>query len=71
VADRNDSIDLRTLEEVRRLLATTDFATIDDLARRSGEPTQLADALDRVQSGATPSAASADSTGFTPLPRRR
>ncbi len=36
MAEERDSIDLRTLEEVHRLLASSDFATADDLLGRSG-----------------------------------
>ncbi len=33
-----DSLDLRTLEEVHRLLASSDFATADDLLERGSGP---------------------------------
>jgi hypothetical protein len=74
MADQHAPIDLRTLEQVQHLLATTTFASIDDLARRTGDPAHLADALgghdpaadrplERPTGGASGAAA--------PLPRRR
>ena len=36
MAQQRDSIDLRTLEEVHRLLASSDFATADDLLDAAG-----------------------------------
>jgi hypothetical protein len=66
--DQNHHIDLVTLQEVERLLATTKFATIEDLAGRGGlQP--LATAL----SVSAPRTASpqGDSNGLAPLPRRR
>lgn len=74
MADRHDSIDLRTLEKVQRLLATTDFASIDDLAGRTGGPDRPADAIDLVDAGASAStgpAAGFEPAGPAPLPRRR
>ena len=68
VADAHKTIDLRTIEEVQRLLATTDFASIDDLARRT-DPDQLGRALDQVRPAAHDAAV--DSAGLAPLPRRR
>jgi hypothetical protein len=65
VSQQRDSIDLRTLEEVHRLLASSDFATADDLLDRSGgpiefEPMDLPRAAERV-----------DAASGAPLPRRR
>jgi hypothetical protein len=62
VADHRDAIDLRTLEEVHRLLSSSDFATADDLAGRHGT-----ERLDLPSS--TPAASFEPS--LTPLPRRR
>ena len=69
VAKQNETIDLRTLEEVQRLLATTDFASADDLAGRAdpGELSQLADTLARR----SPAAPATLAGGADPLPRRR
>lgn len=65
--DQDQHIDLVTLQEVERLLATTNFATIEDLVGRGGlQPVAAALA-------ATPRSTSprGDSTGLAPLPRRR
>jgi hypothetical protein len=74
VADQHAPIDLRTLEDVQHLLATTTFASIDDLARRAGDPVRLADALGASSGGRPrhtdgPHERSADAVA--PLPRRR
>ena len=67
MAELHDSIDLRTLEQVQHLLATTTFASIDDLAGR----------IDRTPADRsatrTPDRGSSlvDSAGAAPLPRRR
>ena len=72
MADQRSSIDVTTLAEVQRLLASTEFASIDDLARRSraldlGDPgDQLSGSLS--SRGAAPVA---DLGGSAPLPRRR
>ena len=74
MAEQQNSIDLRTLEEVHRLLASTDFASIDDIARRSDDPARLTVGLDRVSAGAATSGSSPDvfdSTDLALLPRRR
>jgi hypothetical protein len=72
VADQRSSIELTTLAEVQRLLASTDFASIDDLARRTGA-IDLGGAAGRAASaGGRPApAAVIDPAGPTPLPRRR
>ena len=73
MADQRSSIDLTTLAEVQRLLASTDFATIDDLAHGGGA-IDLGDALEHVRSTSSASPSSGtlvESTGMTPLPRRR
>lgn len=73
MADQRSSIDLTTLAEVQRLLASTEFASIDDLARRSGG-IDLGDPTDRASSSLPSRAAPAapiDASGMAPLPRRR
>ena len=73
MADQRSSIDLTTLAEVQRLLASTEFASIDDLARRSGV-IDLDEGLDRSSAPLPTRAAAAtpiDGSGPTPLPRRR
>jgi len=65
VADNETTIDLTTLQEVHRLLATTEFASIQDLARRGGL-SGLADAGTEMSA-----AAPGSGDGQTPLPRRR
>jgi len=67
VAELHDSIDLRTLEQVQHLLATTTFASIDDLAGR------IASTPADRSSTRTPDRGSGlvDSGGAAPLPRRR
>lgn len=73
MAQKHESIDLTTLEEVHRLLRTTEFASIGDLLERT-DVTQLGTAIER---GTAPDAASAsrssefDGSGLAPLPRRR
>ena len=72
MADQRSSIDLTTLAEVQRLLASTEFASIDDLARRSGV-IDLDDGIDRSSAPRPTRAAQAtpvDSSGPAPLPRR-
>ncbi len=73
MADQRSSIDLTTLAEVQRLLASTEFASIDDLARRSGV-IDLGDTADRVGGplpGRPAPSAPIDAIGLAPLPRRR
>lgn len=73
MADQRSSIDLTTLAEVQRLLASTEFASIDDLARGGGA-IDLGDTIERVRQSSTAypaPAALVDSTGLAPLPRRR
>ena len=65
--DQNQHIDLVTLQEVERLLATTKFATIQDLAGRGLQP--VAAALAPATTRTTTSRG--DSTRLAPLPRRR
>lgn len=63
----HDHIDLTTLEEVERLLATTDFATADDLVGRGGAlPVTTSGARPAGQPLSAPPAGVSDS-----LPRRR
>jgi hypothetical protein len=69
--NRHDHVDLVTLEEVHRLLADTEFATIDDL-KAAGGMASLAPAVDSSRAASPPSgAAPIDSGGQPPLPRRR
>ena len=69
MADQHDTIDLRTLQEVQRLLTTTEFASADDLAGRTdpGELSQLADSLAERRRPTEAVVAG----GAEPLPRRR
>ena len=62
----HDEIDLTTLREVQRILETTDFATIDDLAAHGG-PDGFAPLSNRQSSGG-PLTRTDD---LSPLPRRR
>ena len=69
MAHRDETIDLTTLQEVQRLLASTDFASADQLAGRSdtAQLTQLAKSMTtRPASAATLVADDND-----PLPKRR
>ncbi len=68
MAVNNRHIDLTTLQEVERLLTSTEFATPDDLAPRDGL-TRLATALAPGATAPQPSAAGVE--GNAPLPRRR
>jgi hypothetical protein len=62
-------IDLVTLEEIERVLAETNFATIEDLIGRGGlEP--MAAALAAVPPRRSAPASGAGD-GLAPLPRRR
>lgn len=67
MAENDKTIDLTTLQEVQRLLASTDFASADDLVSRGAVP-----ATDR-RPAATGVPLSAPPTGeaLSPLPRRR
>lgn len=66
VAD-DTTIDIDTLEEVHRLLATTEFASVQDLARRG-----LADvAVPEAPRRARATQAVSVGEGSDPLPRRR
>jgi len=66
VAQQRDSIDLRTLEEVHRLLASSDFATADDLLERAGGPVSVPSAATRPRP-----VEHLEAPSLTPLPRRR
>jgi hypothetical protein len=70
VAEHRASIDLRTLQEVHRLLAASDFATPDDLTRRGGTD-HLAAGLHRPRSAASTPSLSAEPPALAPLPRRQ
>ena len=69
MADHDETIDLRTLQEVQRLLATTDFASADDLAGRA-DPRQLSRLADAMGDRRT-SVPEAVVGGAESLPRRR
>ncbi len=63
--DKHQHIDLDTLAEVHRVLASTEFASIEDLAARGGLGSLGTPA-------ATPVAVPADGGDeLSPLPRRR
>ena len=65
--DQDQHIDLVTLQEVERLLATTKFASIQDLAGRGGlQP--VAAAIAAIPRRGFPQG---DPTRLAPLPRRR
>jgi hypothetical protein len=66
VANHDETIDLTTLREVERLLSSTEFASIDDLAQRAG-PGELA----QLSAPSRRSRASSLAEGADPLPRRR
>ncbi len=73
VAKEHESIDLTTLEEVHRLLRTTEFATVDDLLDRT-DGAELGNAVERMAVPSWPSPAGPanhNSMGLAPLPRRR
>jgi hypothetical protein len=63
---QHDHIDLSTLAEVERLLTSTDFASVDDLARRGVATTGLPRAAVPSRGADQPLAADA-----APLPKRR
>ena len=63
---QHDTIDVRTMEDVHRLLSSTDFASAGDLQARTGA--QLTATAPARRSDPAPNA-SAD--GLDPLPRRR
>jgi hypothetical protein len=66
VADQRDQIDLRTLEEVRRLLSSSDFATADDRLAHVGS-----DGLAGTPTNAPGATSFEPSSSAPPLPRRR
>jgi len=70
VADHRSSTDLRTLQEVHRLLASSDFANADDLVRRGGTD-HLAAALHREHRPAPAAPVTVENGPLAPLPRRR
>lgn len=71
MAEQHAPIDLRTLEDVQHLLATTTFASIDDVARRAGDPARRSDSMSRAPAARPSDAVAVDSSGLAPLPRRR
>ena len=69
MAQRDETIDLTTLQEVHRLLESTDFASADDLAGRT-DPSQLGQLSEALATRST-SPATVLSGGADPLPKRR
>jgi hypothetical protein len=67
VADNDTTIDVTTLREVQRLLASTDFASASDLAGRVGGSL----AIDRRTATASAPVAAPTGDGCSSLPRRR
>jgi hypothetical protein len=67
VEDQHPHLDLDTLAEVHRVLSSTEFASVQDLAARglTGVPGSVEVASGRA--GGVP----ADAAGADPLPRRR
>ena len=66
MADKHQQIDLTTLQEVERLLTSTEFASVDDLTSRGfGD---LADIKRSTRPSSSPLVAA---EGTAPLPRRR
>lgn len=66
MADKHQQIDLTTLQEVERLLTSTEFASVDDLASRG-----FGDLAGVTRSTTTSSTPLATAEGTAPLPRRR
>jgi hypothetical protein len=66
MSQTHETIDVRTLEDVHRLLASTDFATADQLGARAGSALATA-----TRPATVASAPNASSEGLDPLPRRR
>jgi hypothetical protein len=75
--DAHDHVDVQVLEEVERLLTSTSFASIDDLASRLGgrdRDVAIAAASPRhpaARGGATGEAILVTGEPVAPLPRRR
>lgn len=63
----HEQIDLTTLEEVERLLSSTDFASADDLIGRTGALTSAA----RSEASAPSLQSRPNAEGGPSLPRRR
>lgn len=68
MAENDTTIDLTTLKEVQRLLASTDFASADDLVGRGGAIPVERRAAPTV---ATPISHPPAGESLSPLPRRR
>jgi hypothetical protein len=68
VAENDPTIDLTTLQEVQRLLASTDFATADDLVGRGGA---ISPVERRPAAAGLPLSAPPAGEALSPLPRRR
>ncbi len=60
---KHDQIDLDTLAEVHRILSSTEFASIEDVAARGR--------LSTVAPAAEPAVVGDAGAGASPLPRRR
>lgn len=69
MAENDMTIDLTTLREVQRLLASTDFATADDLVSRGAVPN--VERRPAAAAAGTPLSAPSADEGLSPLPRRR
>ena len=68
MANNDTTIDLTTLKEVQRLLASTDFASADDLAGRLGS---VSVPERRAAAAAGPLTAPPAGEALAPLPKRR
>jgi hypothetical protein len=66
MAQKYEHIDLNTLQEIERLLTSTDFATAEDLASRGIRSQHLTSA----GSGGRSSDTLAGNEGLAPLPKR-
>ena len=64
--DKHEHIDLDTLAEVHRVLASTEFASIEDLAARGG-----IGSLGTASAAPVSVPAEAGADDLSPLPRRR
>lgn len=62
----HDTIDVRTMEDVQRLLSSTDFASAGELHQRAGG--QLTSVVPAPRADPAPNASA---EGLEPLPRRR
>ncbi len=65
MSNQHEQIDLTTLKEVERLLTTTEFASIEDIAKRGA----FASATSARSAG--PASTDGAGDGLAPLPKRR